>query len=391
MRRWKYLLLSFLSAIFLAAVPALAVAAEKTFVVVLDAGHGGDHPGAVGKWLKLKEADVNLSVALKLGAMLEKHPDIKVLYTRKQNVRPTFAARTGMANKASANIFVSIHCNASTDRSVKGTQTFVLGLGQAAENMEVVKAENSALLYEANSEGLAKKFKDLSPEQQIALELRQSKNLEQSIKIASYIEEEFTKGTPMRSKGLAQQDLFVLRNNAMPSVLVEMGFISNREEEKYLSSEENHRTLATCMYKAILKMKAETEKKLGRVVAESPRAEPNPTPPVASSTPEAKPEAKPDTASKPAPKEKKESATPATPSGIVIYKVQVMASESEVPLNDSRLNKYKNVSFYKEKGLYKYTIGETSSPDEIGQIRQQLLPDFKDAFIVRFIDGVRLH
>ena len=401
MTLWKYLLSSFLSVIFLAAAPTLAVAGEKTFVVALDAGHGGEDPGAVGKWLKLRESSVNLSVALKLGAMLEKHPDIKVLYTRKENVRPKFVERTNTANKANADVFISIHCNASTNRSAVGTQSFVLGLAQAAENMEVVKAENSALLYEDNAEELTKRFKDLSPEQQIALELRQSKNLEQSIKIASYIEVEFTKGTPMRSKGLAQQDLFVLRNNAMPSVLVEMGFISNREEEKYLSNEENHKTLAACMYKAILKVKAEKDKKFGRVVTEP--SKPEPEPPVASSTPEAKP----DTASKPAPKEenpvkatpaptpaptseeKNEPAKPATLSGTVVYKVQVMASESEIPLSDSRLKKYKNVSFYKEKGIYKYTIGESTSPDEIGQIRQQLLPDFKDAFVVRFIDGVR--
>ena len=397
MKLGKYLISSFLLAIFLAAAPSLVVAAEKAFVVALDAGHGGKDPGAVGKWLKLKESEVNLSVALKLGAMLEKHPDIKVLYSRKKNVKPEFVERTNTANKANADVFISIHCNANTDRSVKGTQSFVLGLEQADENMEVVKAENAALLYEENPEELAKSFKDLSPEQQIALELRQSKNLEQSIKIATYIENEFTKGTPMHSKGLAQQDLFVLRINAMPSVLVEMGFISNRDEEKYLSDEENHKTLAACMYKAILKVKAEKEKKQGQVPVPEPEPEPAPpTPPATPASKPAPPAAKPDTAAKPsAPKEPVQTtptptSTPsAVPAGTVVYKVQVMASEAEIPLSDSRLKKYKNVSFYKEKGLYKYTIGESTLPEEIGKIRQQLLPDFKDAFIVRFVDGVR--
>jgi len=399
MKLGKYLLSSFLSAIFLAAVPALAVADNNTFIVALDAGHGGEDPGAVGKWLKLREASVNLSVALKLGAMLEKHPDIRVLYTRKENVRPKFVERTNTANKANADVFISIHCNANTDRSANGTHSFVLGLKQAAENMEVVKAENRALIYEENAEELAKSFKDLSPEQQIMLELRQSKNLEQSIKIASYIESEFAKGTPMRSRGLGQEDFFVLRNNAMPSVLVEMGFLSNREEEKYLSNEENHKTLAACMYRAILKVKAERDKKLGHVATELPKSVSEP--PVASSVPEAKPASKPTPKDEkpvkatPAPalpaasEEKKEPVKPTALAGTAVYKVQVMVSEKEVSLSDSRLRKYKNVSFYKEKGLYKYTIGESTSLNEIGQIRQQLLSDFKDAFVVRFIDGAR--
>ena len=367
MNNKRYIIYSFLLGIFLIASSLPVVSANKPFTVVIDAGHGGKDPGAKGKTLKLMEKTINLNVALKIGEMIEKnYPDVKIIYTRKTDVFIELDQRAKIANKAKADLFISIHTNAAEARSARGTETYVLGLARSEEHLEVAKRENAAILYEDNYEEKYEGFDPNSTESYIIFEFIQNTYLDQSITVASDIQKEFAQTAKRSDRGVRQAGFLVLRKTSMPCVLVELGYISNPDEEKYLASVENQKTLATCIYKGFAKMKDAYDKK-------SQNPTPTPTPSTAS-------ESK---------KDSNEEAVNLPVTGAVVYKVQVFAADKKVSPNDKRLKKYDNASFYEEKGLYKYTIGESSSLDEINKIRKQLLPDFKDAFVVRFVNGVR--
>ena len=353
----------FLLGIFLAIVPSFVVAANKQFTVVIDAGHGGKDPGAKGRTLKLLEKDVNLNVALRLGEMItNNHPDVRVVYTRKTDVFIELNQRARIANKEKADLFISIHTNAAESRLASGTETFVLGLARTDEHLEVAKRENAAILYEDNYEEKYEGFDPNSTESYIIFEFIQHKYLEQSINVASDIQREFAQTAKRSDRGVRQAGFLVLRKTSMPCVLVELGYISNPDEEKYLSSLANQKILATCIYKGFEKMKLAYDKK-----SQSPTS-------VATGEDKKKNEGS----------DKSDDIT-----GKTVYKVQVFAADKKVSLDEKRLKKYDNVSFYEEKGLYKYTVGESTSLDEINKIRKQLLVDFKDAFVVRFVDGVK--
>ena len=393
MKRGKYIIYSFLLGLFFMAVPSLVLAANKQFTVVIDAGHGGKDPGAVDKTKKVLEKTINLNVALMLGEMITKnHPDVKVVYTRKTDVFIELHERANIANRAKADLFISIHTNAAKDRSARGTETYVLGNGGAKENLEVAMRENSAILYEDNYKERYEGFDPNSTESYIIFEFMQNKHLEQSINVASYIQKEFALTAKRSDRSVRQSNLFlVLRRTSMPSVLVELGYISNPDEEKYLSSAANQKILADCIYKGFVKMKQAYDKR-----NQNPAPSSTPPPVVEDKKENKKIEDKKIEDKKIEDKkdDKKETAAPISAetknsAETVVYKVQIFATDKKVALDDKRLKNYNKVSFYEEKGLYKYTVGESTSLDEIEKIRKQLLPDFKDAFVVRFVNGAR--
>ena len=233
--------------------------AQKKFVLVLDAGHGGSDYGANRSYSdigKVNEKDVTLAITLKLGKLLEKNKDIKVIFTRTVDEYPSLTSRTNLANRSKADLFISIHCNANDRSSPYGTETFVQGPDQNRTNLEVAKEENDVIFLNAEDRQTFSSYNPKSPESLIALKIQQSKYLEASLAIGSFVEDNFANKNKRLSRGVKQKDLHVLRLNAMPSILVETGFISNSDEAHYLISEEGQNEVAKSIYDAIISYKS---------------------------------------------------------------------------------------------------------------------------------------
>ena len=237
---------------------AMVMAADKPFVVVIDAGHGGKDPGASGFVLKLKEKDINLKTALKLGDLLSKEKNVKVLYTRKKDVFIPLDDRAQIANKAKADLFISIHVNAAENRSARGTESYAVGSSSA--NLEVAKRENAVMLYESDYKTKYRGFDPNSTESYIMFDFLQSKYMEQSVSFASHVEDNFTK-MGRSSRGVKQAGFWVLKQAAMPAVLVELGYISNKEEEAFLAKDKNLDKLAGAIAKAFVQYKNKRDKR----------------------------------------------------------------------------------------------------------------------------------
>ena len=226
-------------------------AAAKTFTLVIDAGHGGRDAGALGK--TGKEKNINLSVALALGRLFEQNcPEVKVVYTRKTDVFVPLQERANIANKAKADLFISIHTNsvASGKSTVSGAETYTLGMHRAAENLEVAKRENSVITYESNYKTQYQGFDPNKAESYIIFELMQDRYMQESIKLAKNIQQEYG-NAGRKNKGVHQAGFLVLRETSMPSVLTEVGFISHPTEERYLTSQQGISELGSCLYRGI--------------------------------------------------------------------------------------------------------------------------------------------
>ena len=220
----------------------------KKFKVVLDAGHGGKDGGNKGNGYS--EKDIALKIVLGVGKELEKLPDVEVIYTRKTDVFLELWERADIANTENAALFVSIHCNSHSSQA-KGTETFVLGIDGNAKNMAIAKKENSVIFLEDNYEKHYEGFDPNKPETTIGLELMQEEYLDQSINLASFVENEFTNSVKRSSRGVKQNIFWVLHRSVMPSVLIETGFLTNNEEGKFLNSKAGQQKMAKAISKAI--------------------------------------------------------------------------------------------------------------------------------------------
>lgn len=239
-----------------------SLAQKKTnFVVVLDAGHGGHDAGARG--VADLEKNIALDVTLRFGAMIEKnHPDVKVVYTRKTDIFLELYERTRISNNNKANLFISIHCNSAKNTSATGTETFVMGLNRMGETDEVSRRENSVIFLEKDQEKY-EKFNPNDPEAVIAFEIMNAAYKEQSIRFADLMEKTFVNFQGRKSRGVKQANFHVLRGNASPSVLVELGFISNYEEGTYLASEAGKQASSESLYRAFKEYKKEFDRRSG--------------------------------------------------------------------------------------------------------------------------------
>ena len=224
----------------------------KDFVVVIDAGHGGHDPGAIGKISK--EKNINLNVALKLGNLIKKNcDDVKVIYTRSRDVFIPLDRRAEIANNAKADLFISVHTNAlAKNRTAKGASTWTLGLAKSDANLEVAKRENSVILYESDYQTRYAGFNPNSAESYIIFEFMQDKYMEQSVHLASLVQKQFRHTCKRVDRGVHQAGFLVLKASAMPSILVELGFISTPEEERYLNSEAGANTMAKGIYLSLI-------------------------------------------------------------------------------------------------------------------------------------------
>lgn len=371
----------------------------KDFVVVIDAGHGGHDPGAIGKISK--EKNINLKVALKLGNLIKQNcNDVKVVYTRSKDVFIPLDRRAEIANNAKADLFISIHTNAlANNRTAKGASTWTLGLAKSDANLEVAKRENSVILYEDDYKTRYAGFNPNSAESYIIFEVMQDKYMEQSVHLASLVQKQFRHHCKRVDRGVHQAGFLVLKASAMPSILVELGFISTPEEERYLNTEEGSSTLAKGIYRAFLSYKREHEIRLtgsSRTAlpnddevtdaevaqidsTESENEKPQNTPRTDKLVTEAKTQ-------RPIVVES------TTNDSEITFKIQILTSSRPLSKNDKRLKGLKDVDYYKENGLYKYTYGASSDYNKVLRTRRNTVtPLFKDAFIIAFRNGEKMN
>ncbi len=387
--------------------PAAAAERGKKFVLVIDPGHGGHDPGAVGRISK--EKTINLKVALEFGRLVEANcPDVKVLYTRKTDKFISLQGRADFANRNKADLFISIHTNALPKGKIAyGTETYTLGMARATENLEVAKRENSVITLEKNYEQTYAGFDPRRAESYIIFELMQDTYMKQSVDLADCIQRQY-KRCGRRNKGVHQAGLLVLRNTSMPSVLTELGFISTPAEEQYMNTAQGVRELARSIYNGFVQYR----KKHGgeaaplQPVKEAPEAPEPPAP--APKTPPAKaevlpisPKMPPASAETPAEteeakskaeeaKSKAEEAQPeAAEAGHPVFKVQFLTAGSRLKEGHRNFKGLTNVDCYLDGKTYKYTYGSSASYNEIKKVRREVAKKFPEAFIVAFIDGKR--
>ena len=230
--------------------PVIAPVDSRVNTVVIDAGHGGKDPGTRGR--NTKEKDVALAVALELGRQIKQEtPNVKVLYTRSTDVFIELGERSAFANRNNADLFISIHCNATPNsRSVRGTETFVMGLHKTEGNLEVARRENSVILQETNYKQKYKGFDPSSPLAHIMLANYQSAFISSSLRFAQQVEKKFQSVSGRDSRGVKQAGFLVLWRASMPSVLIETGFLSTPDEEEYLSSKDGQEEVAKSIFEA---------------------------------------------------------------------------------------------------------------------------------------------
>ena len=356
-------------------------AEAKDFVVVIDAGHGGHDPGAIGKISK--EKNINLNVALKLGKQIQKNcPDVKVVYTRTRDVFIPLNRRAEIANDAKADLFISIHTNAlAKNRTAKGASTWTLGLAKSDANLEVAKRENSVILYESDYKTRYAGFNPNSAESYIIFEFMQDKYMSQSVHLASLVQKHFRNTCRRVDRGVHQAGFLVLKASAMPSILVELGFISTPEEERYLNTESGTTTLANGIFRAFLTYKREQEIRLN---GSSQTILPEDIP-----QPEVEKETAPPTGTTPKTEEKTVAAQ--TEDSGPVFKIQILTSSRPLGKNDKRLKGLKNVDYYQEGGLYKYTYGASSDYNKVLRTKRSITAQFKDAFIIAFKNGKKMN
>ena len=226
---------------------------SKVRTVVIDPGHGGNKPGAIGS--RSQEKDITLSVALKFGRLIkDNYPDVNVIYTRTTDVDISLAERAHIANRNKADLFISVHANSHPTSTPTGVETFVMGLSESKANLEVARKENSDILLEADYKNNSdyQGFDPSAPETYVMLAMFQSAFLDKSLNFAQYIQNQYKQNINTINRGVKQAELFVLYKTSMPSVLTEIGFISNPEEETYMLSEEGQNTIANCLFNAFM-------------------------------------------------------------------------------------------------------------------------------------------
>ena len=331
--------------------------AQREFVLVIDPGHGGRDPGAVGAISQ--EKNINLAVALKLGALIrQNHPDVRVIFTRQDDTFIGLADRANIANRNNANLFISIHTNAARNRAATGTETFVFGLSSVQSNMEAAMRENSVILFEDDHETRYEGFDPNCPSSYIMFEFMQSRFRDNSIDFASRVQDNFA-SLGRGNRGVKEAPFLVLHSTTAPSVLVELGFISNAEEERFMNSERGQNQLARAISDAFDSFKRAYDLRTGNVVSG--------TAPAANNAVET-------------------AASAAQP----VFKVQIFSSRTVLNRNDRNLRDLQNVSFSHENGWYRYSVGNASTLRQAQELRDSLQARFPGAFVVAYLGDKRI-
>ena len=330
---------------------------DHTFVVVLDAGHGGHDPGNLGNGYK--EKDIALKIVLEMGRELEKNPNIKVVYTRKSDVFVDLFKRGKIANEANADLFVSVHCNAHNSPA-HGTETFVLGIHRNQTNFEVAKRENAVIFLENDYEKNYGGYDPNSPEATIGILLGQEEYLDQSILLASKIQNNFTHNLKRVDRGVKQAGLIVLHQTIMPSVLVEVGFLTYKPEGIYLNSNRGQDEMANSIVNAIVDYKKTLDQNVGGDIESEIVTVNNRT------------------------------ATEELVYENIIFKVQVAAGSNKLETKSYNFKGLDNISREQEGNLYRYFYGSTSNYSEAKRFQEVAKKKFSSCFIVAYKNGRRV-
>jgi len=407
----------------------------KVKTLVIDPGHGGDKPGALGK--NCKEKDLTLSIAKKFGKLVEdNYPDVNVIFTRTSDVDVTLAERANIANRAKADLFISIHINSHPTAVPAGMETYVMGLSRSRANMEVAKKENADILleegYKDNNEYQG--FDPNSPESYVMFSMYQNAYIDKSLNFAQFAQDQYKSAIRTTNRGVKQAEFFVLYKTAMPSVLTEVGFISNPTEEAYMMSDEGQATIAVCLLNAFANYKAHEEasvkpkkmeidlpgygKNKGKKVEnkeeniEEKPAEKTDEPtkteqPVAVTTTEQNEEQLPQRKEEQFPEKNNppsiepfrqiddEIKTVVRKDEIVVegvsYRVQFLTSEKELKEGAKEFKGVTDYKLYKQGNVYRYTMGDTKTIAQAKNIQNEMRKKgFKDAFVIAFYNGKRI-
>ncbi len=360
--------------------PVYAQKDGKTFKVVIDAGHGGKDPGCLGSYTK--EKDVALNIALKTGKLISDNcPDVKVIYTRNTDVFVELYRRAKIANDNHADLFISFHCNASENKTAHGIDTWVMGLHKSEANLAVARAENSAMLKEKDYEKNYGGFNPNSPESAVMFSLYSAAYLNNSILLADKVQKNLINTTHLRDRGVNQAGYWVLWAVSMPSILIEMGFLTNPTEEKFLSEEKNKADIANAIYRAFASYYSQVT---GNKV-DVPDVTNSENKPLESNI-------KTDThdnsndnpADNQSDKKMDDQKTTVTNSNGIRFMVQFMALPEKISLNDKRFNGIPNVNRYNESGLWKYTAGNEPDLQSAKEVLADVKKKYPDAFIIAF-------
>ncbi len=341
------------------------------FTVVIDAGHGGKDPGAMAHGYK--EKDIALAVALKTGNKIKaNHPNIRVLYTRDRDVFVGLQARSDFANRHKASLFISIHLNSSTTGSAYGTETYVIGMNKQSNNLNVAMRENKAMLLESDYKTTYRGFDPTNAESYIIFDLMQEAYINRSIDIAKFVERQY-KNNGRTSRGVRQEGLWVLSQSAMPSILTEIGFISNANDAAYLGSESGQEEVAGAISRAFTKF-YDNKSKVGREHSTADSSEQTAPAEVSSSSSRSSQRNNPTTKT-----EKKES------EGQHTFRVQFMTDRTKIDTSDKQFRSL-HESIYREQSgkVWLYLAGKFSKLEEAKSYLQTLKKKYPDAFIVRY-------
>lgn len=388
-----------------------SLAANSRFTLVIDAGHGGHDAGALGAISK--EKNINLAVALRFGKYVEQNmPDVRVVYTRKTDVFIPLHERANIANRANADLFISVHTNAlPAGKIARGFETYTLGMHRAKDNLDVAMRENSVISMEKGYQQTYQGFDPKSSESYIIFEFIQGKNMERSVELARMIQRSVCEGANRPDKGVHQAGFLVLRETSMPSCLIELGFITTPDEENLLNNDGRVDDIAKGIYEAFAKYKNKYDKRVSvpyrasekevtsvpKIVPDTyrqterrsvssdttartgkPQVQKTTARNVVRNTEANKVEAKP--ATKPVTK-------PTEVKGAPVFKLQIFVSSRTLRKGDAHFKGETDYDSYQEGGMVKYTMGASTNYNEIYRLRKSLLEKFPEAFIIAFKNG----
>ena len=371
-----------------------SLAANKRFTLVIDPGHGGHDAGALGAISK--EKNINLAVALRFGKYVEQNlPEVRVIYTRKTDVFIPLNERANIANRANADLFISVHTNAlPAGKVARGFETYTLGMHRAKDNLDVAMRENSVISMEKDYQQRYQGFDPRSSESYIIFEFIQGKNMERSVELARMIQRSVCDGANRPDKGVHQAGFLVLRETSMPGCLIELGFITTPDEERLLNNDSRVDDIARGIYEAFAKYKNKYDKSVSVPYRAKDSEDVN------------LPKIVPD--QEPAPKTrvvtrgkqpKREEATPEQPKRVEkkvkkaevadapVFKLQIFVGSRNLRKGDAHFKGETDYDSFQEGNLVKYTLGASTNYNEIYRLRKEKLDKFPEAFIIAFKNG----
>ena len=371
-----------------------AFAANKRFTLVIDPGHGGHDAGALGAISK--EKNINLAVALRFGKYVEQNlPEVRVIYTRKTDVFIPLNERANIANRANADLFISVHTNAlPAGKVARGFETYTLGMHRAKDNLDVAMRENSVISMEKDYQQRYQGFDPRSSESYIIFEFIQGKNMERSVELARMIQRGVCDGANRPDKGVHQAGFLVLRETSMPGCLIELGFITTPDEERLLNNDSRVDDIARGIYEAFAKYK----NKYDRSVSVPYRAKDSEDVNLPKIVPDQEPAPKTRVVTR-GKQPKREEATPEQPkreekkvkraevADAPVFKLQIFVGSRNLRKGDAHFKGETDYDSFQEGNLVKYTLGASTNYNEIYRLRKEKLEKFPEAFIIAFKNG----